>query len=60
MFKFSMHYTWRNLKKLYKNNKCKISAPRGSEDFEIPDESYSASDIIDYFEHVLKKCRKKH
>ena len=55
-----MHYTWRNIKKLYKNNKYKILAPRESEDFEIPDESYSASDIIDYFEHVLKKCRKKH
>ena len=31
------------LKKLYKNNKFKISAPTWKEEFELPDGSYSVS-----------------
>ena len=42
-------------KKLYKNNKFKISAPTWNEEFELPDGSYSLSDIQDYFEYALKK-----
>ena len=42
-------------KKLYKNNKFKISAPTWNEEFELPDGSYSLSDIQDYFEDALKK-----
>ena len=42
-------------KKLYNNNKFKVSAPRWNEEFELPDGSYSVSDIQDYFEHILKK-----
>ena len=42
------------LKKSYKNNKFKISAPTWNEEFELPDGSYSISDIQDYFEYVLK------
>ena len=42
------------LKKSYKNNKFKISAPTWNEEFELPDVSYSISDIQDYFEYVLK------
>ena len=38
-----------------KNNKFKISAPTWNEEFELPDGSYSASDIQDYFEYILKK-----
>ena len=41
-------------KKSYKNNKFKISAPTWNEEFELPDVSYSISDIQDYFEYVLK------
>ena len=37
------------------NNKFKISAPTWSEDFKLPDGSYSVSDIQDYFEYILKK-----
>ena len=53
----SIYYTWRNMKSLYKNNKFKISAPTWSDDFELPDGSYSISDIQDYFEYILKKHR---
>ena len=39
----------------YNNNKLKISAPTWSDEFELPDRSYSISDIQDCFEYVLKK-----
>ena len=35
--------------------KFKISAPTWNEEFELPDGSFSISDIQDYFEYVLKK-----
>ena len=50
-----IYYTWKNLKISYKNNKFKISAPTWSDEFELPDGSYSISDIQDYFEYILKK-----
>ena len=51
----SINYTWKNIKSSYNNNKFKISAPTWSEEFELPDGSYSVSDIQDYFEYILKK-----
>ena len=45
---------WRNIKSSY-NNKFKISAPTWNDKFELPDGSYSVSDIQDYFEYILKK-----
>ena len=51
----SIYYTWKNVKSSYNNNKFKISAPTWSEEFELPDGSYSVSDIQDYFEYTLKK-----
>ena len=42
-------------KKLNNNNKFKISAPTWNDKFELPDGSYSVSDIQDYFEYILKK-----
>ena len=51
----SIYYTWKNVKSSYNNNKFKISAPTWSEEFELPDGSYSVSDIHDYFEYILKK-----
>ena len=51
----SIYYTWKNIKKSYKNNKFKISALTWNEEFELPDGSYSVSDIQDYFEYILKK-----
>ena len=46
-------------KKSYKNNKFKISAPTWNKEFEIPDGSYSVSDIQCYFENILEKHGKK-
>ena len=51
----SIYYTWKNIKSSYNNNKFKISAPTWSEEFELPDGSYSISDIQIYFEYILKK-----
>ena len=51
----SIYYTWKNIKNSYKNNKFKISAPTSNEEFELPDGSYSVSDIQDYFKYILKK-----
>ena len=41
----SISYTWKNIKESYKNNKFNISAPTWNDEFELPDESYSISDI---------------
>ena len=51
----SIYYTWKNIKSSYNNNKFKISAPTWNDKFELPDGSYSVSDIQDYFECILKK-----
>ena len=51
---FSIYYTWKNIKSSYNNTKFKISAPTWSDEFELPDGSYSISDIQDYFEYILK------
>ena len=53
----SIYYTWRNIKTSYNNNKFKISAPTWNDEFELPDGSYSVSDIQDYFKCILKKRR---
>ena len=44
-------------KSSYNNNKFKISAPTWNGKFELPDGSYSVSNIQDYFEYILKKHR---
>ena len=51
----SIYYTWKNVKSSYNNNRFKISAPTWSEEFKLPDGSYSISDIQDYFKYILKK-----
>ena len=50
----SIYYTCKNVKKSYKNNKLKISATTWNVEFELPDRSYSISDIQGYFEYILK------
>ena len=40
----TIYYTWKNLKKSCKSNKCKKSAPTAS-----------ISDTQNYFEYILKK-----
>ena len=48
----SIYYTWKNIKKSYKNNR--FLAPIWNEQIEVADESYSVSDIQEYFEYILK------
>ena len=59
LLNLSIYYTWKNIAKLYKNNKFKISAPMGNDKFEIPDGSYSVSDNQDYFEYIKKNMAEK-
>ena len=54
-----MYYTWKNIKKSYKNNKFKISSPTWNEKFDLSDRSYSVLDIQDYFEYIVKKTKRK-
>ena len=51
----SICYTWKNIKKLCKNNELKISSPTWNDEFELHDRSYSVSDIQDYFRYMVKK-----
>ena len=46
-----IYYTWKNMKSSYNYNKFKISASTWSDEFELPDGSYSISDI-----QVQLKC----
>ena len=45
--------------KKYKNiiqrQQIKISVPTWNDEFELPNESYFALDIQDYFEYIIKK-----
>ena len=51
----NINYKWRNIKGSYNNNKFKTSAPIWNEEFELPNGSYSVSNIQDYFEYCLDK-----
>ena len=50
----SIYYIWKNTKSSYNSNKFKIPSPTWNDKFEMPDGSYSVSDIQDYFEYILK------
>ena len=41
----SIYYTWKSIRKQYKNNKLKIIATTWNDEFELLDGFYSASDI---------------
>ena len=45
----------KNIKKSYKKNEFKISAPTWNENFKLPDGSYSLLDIQYYFEYIIRK-----
>ena len=51
----SIYYTWKNIKSSYNNNKFKASAPTWNKEFNLPDGSYSVTDIQNYFKYILKK-----
>ena len=48
----SIYHTCKNIKSSYNNNKFRISAPTWNNKFELPDGSYSVSDIQYYFEYI--------
>ena len=50
-------FTWKNIRKQYKNNKLKIITPPWNDEFELPDGSYSVSHIQDYIRYVIKKLK---
>ena len=49
----SIYYTWKNIRKQYKNNILKIIAPTWNDEFELTDGSYSVSDIQDYIKYII-------
>ena len=51
----SVYYKWKNIKSECNHNKFKISAPAWNDEFNLPDGSYSVSDIQDCFEYIIKK-----
>ena len=55
LLNLGIYYPWKNIDKSYSNNKFTKSAPIWNGKFELPDGSYSASDIQDDFEYILKK-----
>ena len=54
----SIYYTWKNINSSYDNNKSKISAPIWNDEFELPDGSYSITNIQDYFGFLSKSMEK--
>ena len=54
LLNLSIYFTWKN-KKVIQNNKFKMLAPTWNEEFELPDGSYSVSDIQNYFEYILRQ-----
>ena len=53
----SIYYTWKNIKSIYNNSKFKISAPTWNDVFDLPDGSYSVSDIQDYLNTSSKNTK---
>ena len=50
-----IYYRLKNIREHYKNNKIKIISPTWNDKFDLPDGSYSVSNIRDNFEYVIKK-----
>ena len=49
-----VYYKQKTMRQQYKNIKLKIVAPTWTNDFELPDGSYSVSVIQDYIEYIRK------
>ena len=54
----SIYHTMKYIRKQYRNNKLKIIAPTRNDEFELPDGSYSVSDIQDFIEYIIKRNMK--
>ena len=55
LYQILVFITHRKTKSSHNNNEFKISAPTWNDKFDLPDGSYSVSDIQDYFGYILKK-----
>ena len=55
----NMYCSWKSIKKLYKNNKFKISARTWYDKFKLSNGSYSVSDVQDYFEYIIKNIKQR-
>ena len=51
----TVQYSWKSIKMSYKNNNFEVSPPTWNEEFKLPDESYSVSDIQEYFDYIIEK-----
>ena len=51
----SIYYTRKNIKSEYNKSKFKISAPTWNDTFDLPNGSYSITEIQDYFEFIINK-----
>ena len=51
----SILYTWKDIKSAYNNNEFKISVSTWKDEFDLPNGSYSISEIRDYFKFIIKK-----
>ena len=50
-----IYYAWKNIKSEYNNNQFEISAPTSNDTFDLPNGSYSVSDIQDHFQYIIEK-----
>ena len=55
LLNLSIYYTWKNIRKQYKNNKLKITAPTVSDELGLPDRSCAVWYIQNYVEYIIKK-----
>ena len=60
MVNLNIYCTRKNIKSVYNNNKFKISASIWNDEFDLPDGSYSISNIHDYFGFIIKKHETLH
>ena len=57
LINLSIYYTWKNITSTYSSNRFRVSAPIWNDEFDLPDGSYSISDIQDYFEFIIKNTK---
>ena len=50
-----IYYTWQHVKSEYRNIKFKLTGPTWDETFDLPERSYTITDIQDYFLHIIKR-----
>ena len=51
----SIKYSWKSIRKQYKNNRLKTIAPTWNDEFELPSGTYFVSDIQNYIKYIIKK-----